>query len=187
MPLPVPATCLNPFCRNSFVANLTIELGQGGTATLTGCTTRCPKCGKSAAIMNGVYSLYKTVNQIVAGVDTQVLNRAIDFLRSQQNQQQPTEVTKQQANTEVPELKSLWDLFPKKRSEAYPLIGILITVILFIITQCRAPKKDTPSTLALPDEIVNALKKAQTSDQSASQPKNHKPHSEGRRQRKGKR
>ena len=185
MDIPVPVTCTNPFCRLSFFLSGFLNLSGNSSVTMRGCGTKgpCPRCGSTVTIADGVYRSVPLGGATVLLNDLSVLERAVDFLRVQQQKDQPTAITKQQANTEIPELSCLWDLLPKKRSEAYTVIGILITVLLFIITQCRQSPKDPPKLTGVPSEIIDALLKPQP----ASPPDNHTDHSSKKRRKKDRR
>jgi hypothetical protein len=171
MAFPIPAICQNPFCGLVYFVTWLVDLTHpDSVVTIHGATVGpCPRCGGRASIVDGTYRLLSVGTGLIKAADVAVLERAVAFLQRQQAGNQPIELLKQEAKAEVPELQTLWDLMPKKRTEAYTLMSLLVTVILFVLTQMRSPQKEAAKSVVIPSEIVNALSQIQR----VSQPDTH--------------
>ena len=168
VPIPLPALCRNPFCRLAFF--IPFPLGAG-SAIFENCQTDCPRCKEMADIRNGTYTVFDAASW--RGADVTVLERAIGFLSTRLQHNRPPEVVRTEASSVAPELQSLWDLLPKKRTELYAMLALLTAILTFIMTCIRdARKSDTK--LSLPPEFIKALSDSGKSVQSVSQRDNRK-------------
>ena len=116
----------------------------------------CPKCGTVGRIPDGKYSgigdkLFATLFDIT---DIDILKDYKSFVSEQIKSGIDPEVIQKSANKKYPQLKSLSDLIPKTRAEAYTLIGLMLTLITLTINSCEKLKtKELKNEIK--QEIIN--------------------------------
>jgi hypothetical protein len=66
---------------------------------------------------------------------------------------------------ETPELTSVGDLLPKSRAELYAFIGIILSAIAILLSQCASPRKRTQPILNVNvEQVINQAVSAQTAE-----------------------
>ena len=69
--------------------------------------------------------------------DIDILKDYKSFVSEQIKSGTDPEVIRKSVNNKFPQLKSLSDLIPKTRAEAYTLIGLMLTLITLTINSCE--------------------------------------------------
>ena len=150
----LPAICGNPTCRNVFPSGYGLEGGAIYSGNQSG---PCPKCGSMGYVPDGKYEAAQTT---ILGVldrvqDVQILKTATQVLKSELDAGKSPEQIKQKVSEEIPELKTLWDLIPKKRTEAYTVIGIILAMLALApkyISELKSkPSHDEPTIQYIDD------------------------------------
>jgi hypothetical protein len=151
---PLPSICTNPKCGLIFPSPINME---GSDNTFINVPYGiCPKCGSVGRIPNGNYSgvgdkLFATLFDIS---DIAILKDYVAFISDKVNSGIAPNTIRDSVNHKYPELKSLSDLIPKTRAEAYAFIGILIALITLALT-CSDKLKSKEPTIEIKQEIIN--------------------------------
>lgn len=132
-------------CPNGHIFNSGISVAGGSNVYLSGNTSRCPTCGQPATVAEGmVNSLNGFITELsFNNYDAQrlrLLRGLIKPYAKKSIRREDLDQLLEKMNTEVPELKSLADLIPKSRTDAYTVIMILLTIIGMILQQCHDDK-----------------------------------------------
>lgn len=158
----VPVICQNPECGAVFVAIRIFGAAAPGAAIdLTNCTAGpCPKCKATGFIPDGRYIVFDTGTAYLPSSlrDVAVLRRALRLLEGERKKNVNPEVIKRKAKKKIPELRSLWDLIPRKRSEAYTVLAIMVALFGNLVNSCsKKEAPETPQTIAIPPEIHRVI------------------------------
>ena len=127
----------------------------------------CPFCQKGQAFLR--FDVYKIINNLVDDIQNVTPERLVEIkgLLNQYNNPVINNLTFNGISSEIvdkaPELKSLKDLVPKTRMEAYAVIGIFLTIVTIVLGQLLSNGKvDKQSVLneGCPKPVKNtAVKK----------------------------
>ena len=135
----VPTLCDN--CRTVFAAP--IAIGGANVAMFQGCRAGpCPQCGSSGAILDGAYgAFYEVTERLLSGRMTQArlgeIISSLESLRDKKPENGPEEIQKA-----APELQRLRDCLPKKRTELYAFLAILIALFIQLKDTCGGSTTD---------------------------------------------
>ena len=152
----LPAICLNPTCRTIFPSGFAI-IGGVNISYVGNTSGPCPKCGGMGKVPDGNYSnigdkLFVTLNNLS---DASVFKQYSELLKRELLSNKSPEQIIQSVNQNFPELRSVSDLIPKTRSDAYAFIGILIALISLIISSYQAFKSGEPENIDFRQQIFN--------------------------------
>lgn len=151
----LPAICQNPKCATIFPSGVFFQYGFANT--FVGCTAGpCPKCGSGGRIPDGEYSaLADKVFALFSDLsDAAILGDYVSFIGDQLHSGASPEDVQSSVNHKYPQLKSLSDLFPKSRSEAYTFIGIMLTLIGLALN-CSDKLRHKSPAVEIKREIIN--------------------------------
>lgn len=100
----IPAICND--CDLAFLAPNLIG-GSGATVKITGSTTKCPRCGGRARILDGVYELVRDVARLIDSeeIDRANLDRFNQFLQQAQSRGTTPEEVEEKAAELSPQLR----------------------------------------------------------------------------------
>jgi|WetSurMetagenome_2_1015567.scaffolds.fasta_scaffold918483_1 hypothetical protein len=151
----LPAVCANPSCRAIFPS--TVDLESGSSNQFVGCQAGpCPKCGSWGRIPDGQYSIL--ADRIFALfsdlADAKLLKDYVSFLGDQVNSGASPEEIESSANQKFPKFKLLSSLFPKSRSEAYPFIIMMVSLIN-VALNCADKLHTKESAVQVRQEVIN--------------------------------
>lgn len=116
----------------------------------------CPKCGSVGRIPDGEYSglgekLFATLFNVS---DVSVFKDYISFLSDQLHSGISPEIIQESASHKFPQLKSLSDLIPKTRADAYAFIGIMLTLIGLAL-DCSDKLTTKEPAVQIKQEVIN--------------------------------
>jgi hypothetical protein len=151
----LPAICLNPKCAAIFPSGVFFEYGFANT--FAGCTAGpCPNCQSDGRIPDGEYSvLGDRIFALFSDVaDATILADYVSFIDQQLHSGTSPEDIRLSVNDKYPQFKSLSDLFPKSRSDAYAFLTILLTLIGLALDCSDKLRTKTP-TVEIKQEIIN--------------------------------
>jgi len=160
---PIPAICDSPLCRHGYLVLQTFEIEEGAAIALRDMVVGpCPRCGSSATIPDGIYRKvnFKGIHSSGSYAQVELLQRMVGFMRAQIAANKTSALIAEEAAKELPHLQGWFDHLPKKRPQAYTLLEIFVTVLLFIIGQIRASKESKQSgenTIAILAKIADSL------------------------------
>ena len=150
----LPSICINPKCGTIFPSPISME-GIGNTF-INFHYGICPKCGSVGRIPDGEYSglgdkLFATLFNVS---DESILRDYVSYLSNQLHSGISPEIIQESANHKFPQLKSLSDLIPKTRADAYAFIVIMLTLIGLALDCCDKLKTKEPA-VQIKQEIIN--------------------------------
>ncbi len=133
----LPSICTNPKCGVIFASPINLLATDNTFINLM--YGICPKCGTVGRIPDGKYSgigdkLFATLFDIA---DIGILKDYKSFVSEQIKSGADPDIILKSANNKFPQLKSLSDLIPKTRAEAYTFIGLMLSIITLTINSCE--------------------------------------------------
>lgn len=130
-----PAIC--PKCGTIFASLINIKAAN---TTLTNIGVMCPKCGSEAQIPSGVYSaLNATTLALTSGrISPEQLRKLIEIFESARSTQAAPEDVAKEIESNVPELATLSDVWPRTRPQLYAFVSVLIAALTFILETCES-------------------------------------------------
>jgi uncharacterized protein YecA (UPF0149 family) len=107
----------------------------------------CPRCGGVGSIPDGVYSLSKdALEQLKASHASQeALKKFRKIISLGKRENREPEAIVAEIKKEVPELSSVADLLPKKRSELYAFIAMLIGIVTAYLNLATYERGSAPA------------------------------------------
>jgi hypothetical protein len=115
-------------------------------------------------VLDGVYRPVGAAVRYTPSVEAEILllHRAVDFIRAGLAGLPDPAALKQQATKAIPELKGIWDLIPQKRSEAYAVLAIIVSILLWAITRLcdtgtHKDQKPEDRIIFVPAPVCDAL------------------------------
>ncbi|MBN2592401.1 MAG: SEC-C domain-containing protein [Sedimentisphaerales bacterium] len=124
----IPAFCEQ--CKFVFDSKFVGGVSDGATIHLSGCGVSCPKCGRMAKILDGVYkSIDGALEVFVENQSIEDLKKILSILEYAKKHKLDREEIVKKIKKEAPELSKLSDILPKTRVELY---AFLMFIIMFI-------------------------------------------------------
>ena len=147
----IPAVCDN--CGTVFPSPIELKNSRGVRFVDCGAGP-CPKCGGNGTILDGVYdTLGNTVRILLTSKrSVQELESLRHALKTAKEQKASREEITDTIKTHAPELQTLADLLPQKRSELYPFVSMLVVILATLIAAYVAFQKKGPT-----DAEINAM------------------------------
>jgi hypothetical protein len=120
----------------------------------------CPSCGGMGHIPDGLYNFVGNTIKLLSGPSCTIseLERLAIILREARGRGASPELINNRIQEEVPELSSIKDIFPKSRSELYPFIVIILTIIHLILGKID---KSAPPKIEI-NQVFNTIYQRQT-------------------------
>jgi hypothetical protein len=138
----IPAICLDPQCNTIFpsvldlkAANFTVKnIGMGP----------CPKCRGDGKIPDGTYSvLGGNLLAILEDVnDIALFQKVAATIKKDLKRNKSPKNIKKKLTKKFPKQKSIWNLIPETKQDAYAVISIMLAIILMIIGLGKCTKDD---------------------------------------------
>jgi len=149
----LPAVCRS--CGFTFGSGIVVE--NCANSSFYGNTSRCPKCGSVAEILDattdesGTLSFSQSAYNVLTSpaVSPDTLDR-LKFLVAQQQKEDLAKLQEfiREIEVELPELSTLKDLLvPKNAGEFYGMLGFILTLIVFIQTMRASKKQPVPTVV----------------------------------------
>lgn len=125
----IPAFCLNNNCRLVFPSG--IALTNCKNITFSECSAVCPRCGSKGKIIDGSY--YEFENKLFAFIfdskDSALFNRITSTVKREISRDKSPKNIKKKLNKSFPAQRSIWDLIPGTKQEAYNFITLVTGIV----------------------------------------------------------
>ena len=137
-------------------------IGGNMQATFENCGINCPRCGKTASIIDGVHkALGNTVRILVSSERSKSQLEALRHaLKNAAQLRASREEILDTIKAHAPELQSLVDVIPQKRSELYPFVSMIVLILASIITAYGVFQKKGPTDAEIKAMVEKAVAEA---------------------------
>jgi PHP family Zn ribbon phosphoesterase len=145
----VPSFCDN--CGTIFPSGIVVSNCMN--LTLSNNKSRCPNCGGWGHAIDGVFNIINDSIEILSGpqITVERLDKLEKIFKSSERKKSSPEEIEDTIKKEVPELSKISDIMPKKRTEFYEFIKVMILILQFIISTSN----NGGVTKAEPHQVIN--------------------------------
>ncbi|MFN2510917.1 MAG: hypothetical protein ABR568_05665 [Pyrinomonadaceae bacterium] len=145
-------------------------IGGSGSVKFENSFVNCPRCQSDARIIDGVHQTLGNSVRILATTkrSAESLLALSNALTEARERNASHEEIKSTIEAHVPELKTLSDWLPRKRSELYPFIMVFVALLALIINSMKDKQSMTPKQV---EDMVDAAVTKAVAAQTASSPK----------------
>lgn len=145
--LHVPAICEN--CEIIFPSGI---VGENSTVVINNVRSGpCSRCGKDGVVPDGYYDIKDKIINIFVNSDISIdrIRNIYKIINEAKNSQNDPDFIIDKIKNDAEELKSIFDLAPKTKSQLYGFLTLILTFIMTIImiismsnTQNKITKED---------------------------------------------
>lgn len=137
-----------------------ITLEAGSAAQIDGISANCPRCNRQASIPDGYYkTVGDTINVLVSSSHSIAkLESLFKKLISDQDRGGDRERIDKTIKEEAPELTGILSLLPRKRSEVYAFLALILAILSYMKQNpscAPAEAINTVTTVAAPSSLPN--------------------------------